>query len=268
MDADLLQAQAWGEWVGQRAIPVFVVILVGMLVAAAVAFVAFHRYGGRMVKDRPRPVVLAVYLLLGAGVLSASAALFAEMMEAMNADEELGLFDVRLSETLSRELPASILNVVSAATHLGDPITLTLVVVTVALLLMFRRRFALAMGWIAACAGGAVLNRLLKEIFRRARPVHDHGFAIADGFSFPSGHTSGAVVVYGMLAYLGVLLLPPRWHLPGVLVAVALAVSMGCSRVMLQVHWASDVVAGFAVGLAWLTVCVAAIEAARRYRST
>ena len=86
----------------------------------------------------------------------------------------------------------------------------------------------------------------------------------AGGYSFPSGHTSGSLVVYGMLAYLCLRLLPPRWHLASVLLASALAFSIGWSRVILQVHWASDVVAGFAFGVAWLTVSIAAIEVTRR----
>jgi membrane-associated phospholipid phosphatase len=50
-----------------------------------------------------------------------------------------------------------------------------------------------------------------------------------------------------------------------VLLAATLAFTTGWSRVILQVHWASDVTAGFAFGVAWLTLCIAAIELARRY---
>ncbi|RZJ16359.1 MAG: phosphatase PAP2 family protein, partial [Haliea sp.] len=78
------------------------------------------------------------------------------------------------------------------------------------------------------------------------------------------------LVVYGMLAYLLVRLQPPHWpagvRLAAVLAATALAFVIGSSRVFLQVHYASDVVAGFASGLAWLAVCIGALELAR-YRS-
>ena len=62
--------------------------------------------------------------------------------------------------------------------------------------------------------------------------------------------------------------LPARWQLPAVLLAAAAAFSIGCSRVFLRVHHASDVVAGFASGGAWLTVCIASVEATRWYRRT
>lgn len=80
------------------------------------------------------------------------------------------------------------------------------------------------------------------------------------GFSFPSGHSSGSVVAYGMLAYLSLRLLPVRWHLPSLLAMVALALTVGASRLFLGVHFASDVMAGFASGIAWLALCITSIE--------
>ena len=89
------------------------------------------------------------------------------------------------------------------------------------------------------------------------------------GFSFPSGHSSGSVVAYGMLAYLALRLLPIRWHLPGLLATVALAFTVGASRLFLGVHFASDVIAGFASGAAWLAMCITLIERMRwRYRQS
>lgn len=260
----MLRAQTWAEWIGHHALPVFGLILAGALAAAAAAFAGFRRWGHPDAGTRlARPWLLGLSLVMGAGVLVVAAELFAEMMEAMEADQEIGLFDVRLSETLSRELSPGTLRAFAAATHLGDPIVLTLVVAAVGALLLVRRRAWLAVAWALSCGGGNLLNRLLKQVFERVRPVHEHGFVVADGYSFPSGHTTGSVVIYGLLAYLCVRLLPPRWHLPAVLLATTLAVTLGLSRVMLQVHWASDVIAGYAVGLAWLTVCVAAMEFSR-----
>jgi membrane-associated phospholipid phosphatase len=71
------------------------------------------------------------------------------------------------------------------------------------------------------------------------------------------------VVAYGMLAYLAQRLAPPRWRRASLLAAAAVAFTTGSSRVFLQVHYASDVLAGFASGLAWLALCVLACEALR-----
>nr|WP_259372690.1 phosphatase PAP2 family protein [Schlegelella koreensis] len=121
----------------------------------------------------------------------------------------------------------------------------------------------MAWTWAVAFAGNGVLTRLLKAIFERARPEREHDLLGATGWSFPSGHSSGAVVICGMLAYLGLRWTRPAWHLPIVLAATALAFTIGCSRVFLQVHYASDVLAGFALGAAWLAVCVGAAEVIR-----
>lgn len=267
MSDDAAVALAWAEAVGRHVLPLLGAALGLVLAGAAAGFLGLRRWTVRPQHSQlPPALFLGLRLAIGFGIVLGAAALFAEMMEALQAGEEMGLFDSRLAEVLSQTLPPVVLRVVGVATHLGDPITLTALVLVVAVLLVWYRRPWLALGWVVACAGNGVLNQVLKHMFERVRPVHDHGFAVADGFSFPSGHTSGSVVVYGMLAYVGVRLLPPRWHLPGVLAAAALAFCMGASRVLLQVHWASDVLAGFASGLAWLVVCVVCIEMLRRYR--
>src|SRR5690606_10315505 len=102
--------------------------------------------------------------------------------------------------------------------------------------------------------------------FERVRPLHDHGVAQAQGWSFPSGHSSGSVVAYGMLAYLVVRSVAPRWRMPVVLLGTAIAFTVGISRMLLQVHFASDVIAGFMSGLSWLAVCIVSIESARGFR--
>ena len=117
-----------------------------------------------------------------------------------------------------------------------------------------------------ALAGNALLNPLLKRIFERLRPLHEPGAANELGWSFPSGHTSGATVAYGMLAYVVLRTLPPAWHLPGVLGATALVFTVGSSRVFLQLHFASDVLAGFASGTAWLVVCILSVTLSGHYR--
>ena len=92
------------------------------------------------------------------------------------------------------------------------------------------------------------------------RPPFQHGLANVHGFSFPSGHAAGSFAVYAMLAYLAVRLLPRVWHLPGVAAGVLLIVFVGASRVLLQVHYVSDVLAGWAGAATWSALCIAGLE--------
>jgi undecaprenyl-diphosphatase len=68
------------------------------------------------------------------------------------------------------------------------------------------------------------------------------------------------MAVYGTACYLVWRLAPAPWRTPCVAVFAALIMAVGLSRILLQVHFASDVVAGFAVSLAWLAFCVAVAE--------
>jgi undecaprenyl-diphosphatase len=71
------------------------------------------------------------------------------------------------------------------------------------------------------------------------------------------------MVFYGMLAYVLLRSTPPRWHRLIVAIAVTLITVVGISRILLQVHYFSDVVAGYTTGLAWLMLCIGSAEAWR-----
>jgi membrane-associated phospholipid phosphatase len=212
-------------------------------------------------EDTPARTVLWWRLGVGFVLVWLAAALFAEISEEVfEADEELGLLDEAFTRALSSSVSASMLRAFAIVTRLGDAATLVALCVLVAVWLLWLGRRRMAAVWVVCVAGGGLLNIVLKQVFERVRPVHEHGLLVESGYSFPSGHASGAVVAYGMLAYLLVKLLPQRWHLPVLLAAAALAYLIGTSRVFLQVHYLSDVVAGAASGLAWMAVCVISLE--------
>ena len=253
---------------GAHALLAFGVALLLVLTGVAALWHLAQRYGFRRDESRWPPLAyLAAYLALGFGIIAGAAALFAEIAEMLGDGRQLGRLDLLFSNTLADNSSKSVLRVFAAITHLGDPLTLTLLCVLVALLLLYRRQRWLAAGWVLAIAGNALLNPALKGIFARTRPVHDQTLVLASGWSFPSGHASSSVVAYGMLADLLVRLLPPHWpaslRLISVLLATVLAFAIGSSRVFLQVHFASDVLAGFASGTAWLAVCIGTLELIR-----
>lgn len=208
---------------------------------------------------------------LGAALLvAAGAALaFAALAEATVAGSAPGLpgpwvtFDGALALALQQHLPAAALPAIALLSHAGDRLTLTVLGAVVALGLLRRGDRGLATAWVLGLVLNGLLIRGLKALGARARPLHLHdALVVVDGYSFPSGHASASTVAYGLLAYLVVRRAPARWHLPAVLVALVLALGIGWSRVLLQVHFASDVLAGWAAGVAWLTACVLVIERA------
>ena len=147
----------------------------------------------------------------------------------------------------------------------GGPAILVIGVGTI-LLLALRRRFMLVGGWIAALAGGGALDGALKLAFRRPRPDTAVDFLSQASWSFPSGHSLGSLVTYGMLAYvISVEFTQSRSVRPWVVVAGgAMVLAVGLSRLYLGVHYFSDVLGGFAAGGLWLSACISGLEVARR----
>jgi membrane-associated phospholipid phosphatase len=133
-------------------------------------------------------------------------------------------------------------------------------------LLARRRLWTLLWTWVAAVAGSAVLNQLLKGFFQRPRPHFAHPLVVESSYSFPSGHAMESFVVYGMLAYLAVLLWLRSWEARVAVIcgAALVVVLIGFSRMYLGVHYFSDVVAGYAAGGVWLSALITGAETIRR----
>ncbi|MDP3821548.1 MAG: phosphatase PAP2 family protein [Burkholderiales bacterium] len=253
--------------VGAHALAVFLALLVVVLLLVAAGGWLLRSHLLPQAQSRLGPLALVLMsAAIGFALVLGAASLFAEIAEHLGSGAAMSLADEALTAAIRAHVAPATLAVFAVLTHFGDPITLTLLGTVVALLLWWQRRRALALGWVIALGGNALLNPALKRVFERVRPVHEVGLINELGWSFPSGHTSGATVAYGMLAYVAMRTLPQPWHAPLVLAATALAFTVGCSRVFLQVHFASDVLAGFASGAAWLTVCIVSVELARVYR--
>ena len=256
---------AAAQALGQDPLPWFLAALLTLLVVVGLSGWVLLRHS-RSSGDRLTSVAgLAARLGVGFGVIVAAALVFATLAEAVEAGKVLGRLDHILSAAIGQGTPERAMQVFAWLTHLGDPATLAIVGIVVAVALLAGSERTLAAGWIVAVAGNAALNPILKNVFERARPVHDQAVTFAAGWSFPSGHSSGSVVTYGMLAYVVIRTVPRPWHLPAMLVAATVAFVTGCSRIFLQVHYATDVVAGFASGAAWLAICIGSLEAASHY---
>ncbi|MBB3904799.1 membrane-associated phospholipid phosphatase [Methylobacterium brachythecii] len=112
---------------------------------------------------------------------------------------------------------------------------------------------------VAAMAGGQVLSSLLKSAFDRARPDLIRGGPAVFDASFPSGHAMMSLVTYLTLATV-LARDEPRRSLKSVYLAAAaiLTLSVGASRVLLGVHWPTDVLGGWCAGIAWVSLCLLA----------
>ena len=178
-------------------------------------------------------------------------------------------------ESLDHRLAADLNNLVAdnrvlvavlrAVTTLGNPGIVTWVVVLGTLVLLVRRRWRLA-GYLAVAGiGAAILDPVLKLAVGRLRPVVADPIAHGTGNSFPSGHALGSSICYGALLLVFLPALPRRGRRPAVWVVAALVVAVGISRIMLGVHYLSDVVGAWCLGVAWLGLTAYVFELWRRH---
>ena len=212
----------------------------------------------RAAQDAATRLVLA---LLGALVIVLVAVPLGLLVRA--AYPPLVDLDMAVSAAAERAVATSdpLLLLARVLTLLGDPVLLTVGAAVLAVLLARAGRRRLALFVVVARVGTVVLSSGLKLAVDRARPVFDEPVASALGASFPSGHALGATVFWVTCA---VLLQPyverDRLLLGG---AVLVAALVATTRVLLGVHYLSDVTAGVLIGLGWATLCTAVFVAWR-----
>jgi membrane-associated phospholipid phosphatase len=213
----------------------------GLLVTRARAFRAVPVALGVLVG------CLVLLALLGAGVRTGfgpQLRLDAAVSEALYAgDDRAGALDTLLQ----------------VLTAVGSSVFRFVLFLPVLVLLLLRRLFWTAAWMVSAVVLVAPLTALLKEYFGRVRPDFAEGGARYDSLSFPSGHSSGIATLVTVALILAWPLLATRARRWALVVGVALVVLVGLTRMWLGVHYLSDVLGGWALGIGWslLTALVA-----------
>lgn len=192
-------------------------------------------------------------LALSAALLIGAAWLFFGVLEDVVTGDPLLLVDSAIYHVLQELRTAPGDAVMIAITELGDTTVVAAVTLVVLSWLMWKRAWRTAAYWLIAIAGASALNSVIKVALHRARP----GELLYSGwsaFSFPSGHSTVNVVLYGFLAFLIARDLHPAWRLMVALGAAILVFLIASSRLYLGAHWFSDVIGGLAFGSAWLAL--------------
>ena len=154
--------------------------------------------------------------------------------------------------------------VIKAVTWLGSDGVLWTVLGVSAATLAIRWRWRLACYLLATGAGALVLDPVLKSLVGLLRPVVAHPIAHGTGNSFPSGHSLGSIVCYGAILLVFLPAVRGRWRTAFTLASCVLVAAIGISRILLGVHYLSDVLGGWALGITWLGSTALAFGIARR----
>lgn len=135
-------------------------------------------------------------------------------------------------------------------TELGGAAILLPVTAAGAVWLAIRREWKAVLLLLVVTLSGRILVDVQKNWAGRLRPADEQHLVAAQSFAFPSGHAANSTLVWLCLALL--LARSPRARAPAIWAAVWLALLVGLSRVVLGVHWPSDVIGGWALGLFWI----------------
>ncbi len=228
--------------------------------SASVAREVRDRGGLRsFVRDRMDPETVTGLALTAASVCIVSGGIVVGVL-AYVVRANAGVIDVdakvaQWAATHATSLSTAFLRTV---TQLGS--TPVVVAVTLGVALLEYRRIRSRSLWlflVLAVGGELLIVNLIKLGVARARPGIDP-LAPFSGSSFPSGHTAGAAACYAALALVLARGRSPRMRAVLAGVAAGIAVAVGCSRMLLGVHWFTDVLAGLAFGWAWFALCAVA----------
>ena len=212
---------------------------------------------------------LGLHLLAGFIIFAAMTLTLGEIAEDIRNREPLTVTDAQLSNWLHSQATPARTRAMFAITYFGSGAMASCIAAAFGIYFIWRRRFYWLAAFVSSIYGGMLLNRILKYAFQRPRPHFDDPLLSLTSYSFPSGHTMTATVVYGVLAaYFFTATRDWRLRVLIIFVSSLLILLVGFSRIYLGAHYLSDVLGAMAEGLAWLALCLTAVYSFWRRRNT
>ncbi|WLP93419.1 phosphatase PAP2 family protein [Psychrobacter sp. M13] len=187
------------------------------------------------------------------------AAVFVGLVEDVVTSDSIVALDHLVSQQMSLLSEAGVIDVFIAITSLAStPITILVMLLTAMVCWVVRQRYII-IGLLIAVIGSTIFTFVTKMLFQRARPIDI--LLLESTYSFPSGHATVTVALYGFLAYIAIRF-SERFAVQVriVMMTILVTVLIGLSRIVLNEHYLSDVLGGYLVGTLWLTVAISVTE--------
>ena len=200
-------------------------------------------------------LILTILTLLNIYIL----ALFAGLVEDVVEADSIVTTDLFVSQHMSVLQDSSIVPAFIFITSLGStPITCLIILLTAILCAVVRQPYIL-IGLLISTIGSTTFTFLSKMVFQRTRPIDI--LLMEHTYSFPSGHATISIALYGFLAYMAIRFSQKFIHQVRILsLTILLCLLIGLSRIVLNEHYLSDVMGGFLVGTLWLTIAISMME--------
>jgi undecaprenyl-diphosphatase len=214
-----------------------------------------HRRVAGAVRTMDRRVIGGALLVIAFAVVFATALVVGLLFDMVDRQDGLAAWDQSVAEWGSRNATATSTRVLDLVTDLGGTAFLAVALVVIAVADYLRHRdLAVPLFLVVTMIGVVVINNALKWIVGRERPPVDH-LVETSGWSFPSGHSSAAAAAWFAFALVATRDRARPWRAVAAGVAALITFAVAASRVLLGVHWLTDVVAGVALGWGWFFLC-------------
>jgi membrane-associated phospholipid phosphatase len=204
----------------------------------------------------------------GTGAVVVLAGLFIAIAEDVATGDPIVRLDQAIALWLHQHGHPALTTFLLGVTNLHSPAGVFAMSVVFAAYLAWKRARYWLVTLVLVMAGGMLLNTIFKQAFQRARPTWDNPLLTLTSYGFPSGHTAGATLFYGMLAaYLMTRVRSMAARVACVAGAVLMVALVGISRMYLGVHYLSDVLAAACASAAWLALCLLVVHHFNRRRA-
>jgi undecaprenyl-diphosphatase len=210
---------------------------------------------------------LTIHIVVGLAVCLLTAWLFAVLLDSVREKDVVVHRDEAVAHWFHAHGSPLGDRVFVIISLIGSPFAMAVLFGAVELYLWRAKQRTLMVAWALSYVGGTILDAVVKEVVRRPRPEFAAKFLYYDSWSFPSGHSMGSLIGFSMLAYTIIRVRPvkSRAAQAGIWTgALIMVVLVGYSRLYLAVHYLSDVVAGYTLGVLWLAVCFTGLQMVNR----
>ena len=215
-------------------------------------------------------VEIALPATVGALVAAASLAFYVELAEDMRISPAVYAFDQRLTAVIQAWRVPVLTALFRAVTWSASPVPVALVTIAAVAVLLWLARFRDALCIALVVALGTGIGTIAKQVTARPRPPATSALVgLPTSYSFPSGHTLAAILLWTMIAFAVLRVSQQEWLRWTVTVGgMVITVLVGTSRVYLGVHWPSDVLASWLLGAAWLSLVLGTFVTWERWMAT
>lgn len=194
-------------------------------------------------------------------LVAVNLAMFSQLAESIVDSRAMQHLDMEVTAWFFNQRTPFLSQVAFYFTQFGTTTGIAVTTALLGLVLLWKKRVFYLLALLVSVLGSGLSSRFTKLYFIRERPLHIAYYEPESTYSFPSGHATSAMALMGVLCYFIVLEVrnkKARWLL--CLAAALYIMLMGFSRIYLGVHFLTDVVAGYLLGIMWVVMAIGLME--------